>query len=336
MVKEELADVLSEFPRTMVTDCPIQRILDHLVELIVNVMPVTGAGVTLISATLEPQHIAASDASSMGYEKLQTELGEGPCLAAYQTGEAISVPASPRCGMLSIRPRLESTAVSMRTLRTVTHRRSCRLRPPTDESPRRSWSAGRSADRAAYAVDERTWTQSFRSGVRVDCGGRMRCPLSGNARMVPFSQFGPDSRPLSTRRWACWPWSSTPARERCDAARYAPTASRAETLAGKWAQFVLRVFSQRNRVPRTGLGIVGLGLRDAWQAHGDCLCSLTALFRIDGLRGGTHVVVSRSGRAMSLAGSPASGARVSHRDVRGAPNWVVGGGGRVALGAPGR
>ena len=38
MVKDELADVLSEFARTMVTDFPIQRILDRLVERIVDIM----------------------------------------------------------------------------------------------------------------------------------------------------------------------------------------------------------------------------------------------------------------------------------------------------------
>ena len=92
MVTEELADVLSEFARTMVTDFPIQRILDHLVERIVDIMPITGAGVTLISETLDPQYVAASNASALRYEKLQTELAEGPCLAAYHTGEAVSVP----------------------------------------------------------------------------------------------------------------------------------------------------------------------------------------------------------------------------------------------------
>ena len=46
---EKLADVLSEFARTMVTNFPIQGILDHLVRRIVEILPVTAAGVTLIS-----------------------------------------------------------------------------------------------------------------------------------------------------------------------------------------------------------------------------------------------------------------------------------------------
>jgi PAS domain S-box-containing protein len=66
--------------------------LDHLVDQIVHVLPIGAAGVTLISPTTEPQYVAASDESALRFEKLQTELSEGPCMAAYETGEAILVP----------------------------------------------------------------------------------------------------------------------------------------------------------------------------------------------------------------------------------------------------
>ena len=42
--EEQLSGVLSEFARTMLTDFPIQRILDRLVERIVEILPITGAG----------------------------------------------------------------------------------------------------------------------------------------------------------------------------------------------------------------------------------------------------------------------------------------------------
>jgi diguanylate cyclase (GGDEF)-like protein len=87
-----LADVLSEFARTMVTDFPIQGILDHLVQRIVEIMPITAAGVTLISPSLDPRYIAASNQSALRFERLQTELGEGPCVASYRSGDAVSVP----------------------------------------------------------------------------------------------------------------------------------------------------------------------------------------------------------------------------------------------------
>ena len=76
----------------MVTDFPIQAILDHLVTRIVEIMPVTAVGVTLISLGLDPHYVAASDGDALRFEQLQSELGEGPCLAAYRTGEVISVP----------------------------------------------------------------------------------------------------------------------------------------------------------------------------------------------------------------------------------------------------
>jgi diguanylate cyclase (GGDEF)-like protein len=90
--EQQLLDVLREFARTMVTDFPIQAILDHLVERIVDILPVTAAGVTLISPGVRPQYIAASNDAALRFEELQTEVDEGPCLSAYRTGEAVAVP----------------------------------------------------------------------------------------------------------------------------------------------------------------------------------------------------------------------------------------------------
>ncbi len=89
--EQQLSGVLSEFARTMVTDFPIQAILDHLVQRIVDILPITAAGVTLISPGAFPRYVAASDESALRFEKLQTELGEGPCLVAYETGHAVAV-----------------------------------------------------------------------------------------------------------------------------------------------------------------------------------------------------------------------------------------------------
>lgn len=90
--ERRLSDLLSEFARTLLTDFPIQGILDHLVVRIADVLPIGSAGVTLISASDEPRHVAASDESALRFVKLQTELGEGPCLTAHSTGEFVSVP----------------------------------------------------------------------------------------------------------------------------------------------------------------------------------------------------------------------------------------------------
>jgi hypothetical protein len=52
--EQQLSDGLSEFARTLVTDSPIQAILDHLVQRIVDVLPITAAGVTLICTARPP------------------------------------------------------------------------------------------------------------------------------------------------------------------------------------------------------------------------------------------------------------------------------------------
>ena len=93
MVAEDtLASVLSDFARTMLTDFRIQAILDHLVDRIVGVLDISGAGVTLISPGASPHYLAASGKAALRFEQLQTELGQGPCLTAYETGELVSVP----------------------------------------------------------------------------------------------------------------------------------------------------------------------------------------------------------------------------------------------------
>jgi diguanylate cyclase (GGDEF)-like protein len=88
---QQLSAVLSEFARTLVTDFPIQGILDHLVEQIVDVLPVSAAGVTLISAGRAPRYIAASDESALRFEQLQTQIRQGPCLMAFESGEAVAI-----------------------------------------------------------------------------------------------------------------------------------------------------------------------------------------------------------------------------------------------------
>ena len=89
---QKLAQVLVEFAHTLGTDFSIQGILDHLVVNIVDVLPVTGAGVMLMGGEQQLHFVAASNAMVLEIESLQNELGEGPCLEAYRTDEAVAVP----------------------------------------------------------------------------------------------------------------------------------------------------------------------------------------------------------------------------------------------------
>jgi diguanylate cyclase (GGDEF)-like protein len=91
-LENRLVDVLGEFARTMLTDFPIQAILDRLVRRIVEVLPVTSAGVTLVSLGVSPRYVAASHPSALRYEEIQEHLGEGPCVATLTEGKAILAP----------------------------------------------------------------------------------------------------------------------------------------------------------------------------------------------------------------------------------------------------
>lgn len=75
----------------MLTDFPIQAILDHLVERIVEILPITSVGVTLISPGVDPKYVAASDEAALRFEKLQATFGEGPCVVAYESGDAVAI-----------------------------------------------------------------------------------------------------------------------------------------------------------------------------------------------------------------------------------------------------
>ncbi len=88
---QRLAPLLVEFAHTLGTDFSIQKILDHLVLRMVDILPVSGAGVMLMGGRQELHFVAASNDVVLRIERLQNELREGPCLEAYRTGEAVAV-----------------------------------------------------------------------------------------------------------------------------------------------------------------------------------------------------------------------------------------------------
>lgn len=93
MVHEaSLASVLSEFADALVTDFSLDKVLNDLVSRIIQVLPVSSAGITLIKPGVKARHVAASDTSARRFEALQSELFEGPSLMAYGTDAAVAVP----------------------------------------------------------------------------------------------------------------------------------------------------------------------------------------------------------------------------------------------------
>ena len=91
MDEQRLTAVLVEFARTLTADFSIQTILDRLVERVVDVIPVDGAGVLLMDSDVEHHFVAASDDAILAIESLQMDLQEGPCLVAYRTGSAVAI-----------------------------------------------------------------------------------------------------------------------------------------------------------------------------------------------------------------------------------------------------
>ena len=90
--QEKLSSMLSEFAGTLVTDFPLDHILDQLVRRTIEVLPVTSAGITLIRPGVHPRHVAASDERATRFEALQSDLFQGPSLLAYDTDKAVEVP----------------------------------------------------------------------------------------------------------------------------------------------------------------------------------------------------------------------------------------------------
>ena len=148
--EDKLSAVLSEFARTLITDFPIQGILDHLVERIVEVLPVTSAGVTLISPGMAPRYIAASDESALRFERLQTDIGAGPVPGGVRVGGGrLGRRPADRRPVPALRPRRAGGRAGRRVhLPAAPRRRPARRARPLPRHARRARPArhGRGAD----------------------------------------------------------------------------------------------------------------------------------------------------------------------------------------------
>jgi hypothetical protein len=93
--KTELSDVLSEFAHTMLTDFPIQGSLDRLLERMVDVLPITGAGVTLTPVFREPDVATGSAGPAPRSEGRPAGSEEVPRSSASESGEPTASPDLP-------------------------------------------------------------------------------------------------------------------------------------------------------------------------------------------------------------------------------------------------
>ncbi|MDP8928089.1 MAG: GAF and ANTAR domain-containing protein [Actinomycetota bacterium] len=98
---ERFTSVLVDFARTLVTHCGRGDVLHKLCDRVAEVLPVNGAGVMVEDDEGHLRFVAASDDVVSHIETLQIELGEGPCLHAYRTGEQVVIPDLARGGAFS-------------------------------------------------------------------------------------------------------------------------------------------------------------------------------------------------------------------------------------------
>jgi len=83
---EKLTALLKTFARTLVTEYPIEDSLDRFCAGIVDVLDADGAGIMLEDAGGDLRFVAASNDVIRRLEQLQIDCGEGPCVAAYESG----------------------------------------------------------------------------------------------------------------------------------------------------------------------------------------------------------------------------------------------------------
>ena len=84
--------MLAEFARTLVGNFSIQDILDRLARRVLEVIPADGAGVLLLDEQARLHFTAATDKQILIIEHLQLELGEGPCILSFESGDAVLSP----------------------------------------------------------------------------------------------------------------------------------------------------------------------------------------------------------------------------------------------------
>jgi diguanylate cyclase (GGDEF)-like protein len=88
----QLVAVLSEFARTLLTDYPVKAILDRLVRRIGDVLPLSGASISLVAPGWGSNHVAASSELGLRLARVQSGMHEGPANDAFVTGDTVSAP----------------------------------------------------------------------------------------------------------------------------------------------------------------------------------------------------------------------------------------------------
>ncbi|WP_224049795.1 GAF and ANTAR domain-containing protein [Arthrobacter sp. NicSoilB4] len=89
---EEITAVFARATRLLLTEETVARALRLITDAATEAIPgAIGAGVSLINSSGLRQTTAASDAVVAAADALQYDLGEGPCITAWASGESVVV-----------------------------------------------------------------------------------------------------------------------------------------------------------------------------------------------------------------------------------------------------
>jgi GAF domain-containing protein len=87
--REALDASLGQLARSAPEQVSVERLLQEVVETARQLFGHHGAGVMFVDREQELRSVAASDAAGLLLERLQAELGEGPCVDAFVYGKTV-------------------------------------------------------------------------------------------------------------------------------------------------------------------------------------------------------------------------------------------------------
>ncbi len=87
-----MTEALAWFARLLVSDYDVGDVLYRLCDVAVDVTGTTGVGILLEDVDGKLRYAVASDPVTSDLEGIQLELGNGPCMLAHETGEAVLIP----------------------------------------------------------------------------------------------------------------------------------------------------------------------------------------------------------------------------------------------------
>ena len=87
----KLLAVLRDFACAVSGGVSVQQTLDRLLAHIIEILPVTSAGIAVVAGGSNPTFTATSGDQALQYESLQTELSEGPRVQVCESGRAVQI-----------------------------------------------------------------------------------------------------------------------------------------------------------------------------------------------------------------------------------------------------